>query len=67
MYTCVICQFEVELDDTIAPLPSGRCICLSCYARTTDTAVPMSKKLRSEVAAAAEQATAIDARIVDPV
>jgi hypothetical protein len=67
MYTCVICQFEVELDDAIAPVGGGRCICLACYARNTDTTVAMPKRLRSEVAAVAEQAPVIPDAVVDPV
>lgn len=31
MYTCVLCKFPAELDDTVAPTAGGRCICLSCF------------------------------------
>ena len=51
MYICVICRFEAELDDVIAPTASGRCVCLRCFARETETARPMPKGLRRELVA----------------
>ncbi len=51
MYTCVICRFETELDDVIAPVASGRCVCLRCYVRETQTALSMPKALRQDVSA----------------
>ncbi len=58
MYTCVICRFETELDDVIAPVASGRCVCLRCYARETETALPMPKALRQDVSATLAASTA---------
>jgi hypothetical protein len=52
MYVCVLCRFETELDDVIAPVSSGRCVCLRCFTRETETAVAMSIELRRDVAAA---------------
>lgn len=52
MYTCVICRFAVELDDTIAPIPSGWCVCLRCFGRETETTVAMPKELRRDLSAA---------------
>ena len=52
MYVCVICRFQVELDDVVAPTATGRCVCVACFARETGTARPMPKTLRREVVAA---------------
>ena len=52
MLPCIICRFEQELDDVAVLAGGGRCICLRCYARETDTARPMSKELRRQVVAA---------------
>jgi hypothetical protein len=52
MTTCSICRFETELDDVAVPGGAGRCICLRCYARTTETARPMPKALQRELSAA---------------
>lgn len=52
VYVCLLCRFETEKDDAIAPLSCGKCICLRCYARTTDTAVPMPDHLRRQLVAA---------------
>ncbi|MGI8551202.1 MAG: hypothetical protein ACR2PL_10535 [Dehalococcoidia bacterium] len=49
MFTCVICRFDVEMDDTIAPTASGRCVCVRCFARETETSRPMSKDLRRDL------------------
>jgi hypothetical protein len=65
MYTCVICQFEVELDAAIAPVAGRRCICLACYTRATDTLRTMPKGLRHEVATVAEEATVAPDAIID--
>jgi hypothetical protein len=51
MYVCVICRFETELDDVIAPASSGRCVCLRCFSRETQSALPMPKALRLDIAA----------------
>jgi len=52
MYTCVICRFTVELDDTIAPIPSGWCVCVRCFARETETIRLVPKELRRDLSAA---------------
>jgi hypothetical protein len=49
MTTCIICRFPVPLDDAIAPTADGRCLCLGCFARETETALPMPKRLRQEI------------------
>lgn len=49
MFTCVICRFEAELDDVIAPTRRGRCVCLRCFSRETETSRPMSKELRRDL------------------
>jgi hypothetical protein len=49
MSTCVLCRFEVVTDDVALTGPQGRCICLRCYLRETETAQPLSKALRQEV------------------
>jgi len=49
MYRCLICGFEVELDDAIAPTRRGTCICVRCYARETKTEHPLPAGLRREV------------------
>ncbi|MFN8559774.1 MAG: hypothetical protein U0531_21315 [Dehalococcoidia bacterium] len=52
MFTCVICRFAAELDDVVAPTATGRCVCLRCFARETDTAMSMPKNLRRALSAA---------------
>lgn len=52
MFRCIICRFEAELDDVIAPASNGRCVCLRCFARETDTARSMSQELRRDVTSA---------------
>jgi hypothetical protein len=52
MYTCILCRFEVPYDDAVAPTPTGRCICLGCYLRHTDTNLRMAKGLRRELESA---------------
>lgn len=59
MYLCVICRFLVELDDAIVPTAAGCCICYRCFARETDTAMPMSKHLRGELAGVLAETGAI--------
>jgi hypothetical protein len=49
MFTCVICRFEAELDDVIAPTRRGRCVCLRCFSRETDSSRQMSKDLRRDL------------------
>ena len=52
MFNCVICRFDAELDDVVAPISGGRCVCLRCYGRETDTALLMSKDLQRDVVSA---------------
>jgi hypothetical protein len=52
MLRCILCAFETELDDAVVVSTSGRCICLRCFARATNTQKRMSTRLRREVAAA---------------
>ncbi len=49
MYRCLICRFEVELDDAIAPTRRGTCICVRCYARETKTEHMVPPALRREL------------------
>jgi hypothetical protein len=51
MDTCTICQFEMTLDDTAIESKAGRPICLNCYGRLSDTALPMPRRLRDELEA----------------
>lgn len=49
MFVCVLCRFETELDDVIAPVSGGRCVCLRCFGRETESAVLMPKALRRDL------------------
>ena len=49
MYRCLICRFDVELDDAVAPTRRGTCVCVRCYARETKTEHPISAALRREL------------------
>jgi hypothetical protein len=49
MYLCVICRFPAELDDVIAPTSTGRCVCLRCYARETESTRHLSKSMLLDV------------------
>ena len=49
MHTCVICRFDVELDDVELHATNDRCICLACYQRESDSSRPMPKTLRREL------------------
>ena len=52
MFGCVICRSNVELDDAVVPTGAGRCMCLRCFTRETDTIRPMPRALRRELIAA---------------
>ena len=52
MFRCIICHFDVELDDVIVMPIGGRCICVACYRRETESELPMPKALRREISAA---------------
>jgi len=45
MYLCTLCHFDCPLDDVVVAAAAGRCICLRCYARETETTKPMPKPL----------------------
>jgi recombinational DNA repair protein (RecF pathway) len=49
MFRCCLCNHDFDLDDVAVPFKSGRCICLSCFARETESARPMPKELRREI------------------
>ncbi len=51
MMSCILCRFTTELDDVAVPGPGGRCICLRCYQRETESAITMPKDLRRELIA----------------
>lgn len=45
MFTCRLCGFEVEADDTVV-IHGARCICLRCYLRETGDRHTMTPELR---------------------
>ena len=49
MYTCQLCRFEATLDDVALRRGAAGCVCLACYARETDSALPMPKALRRDL------------------
>ena len=51
MNTCVICRFQVELDDAVTPTAGSYCVCLRCFARETDTVRAMPKDFPCEIMA----------------
>jgi len=59
VFTCVICRFDVPLDDGVAPTENGLCVCLRCFARETGSERAMEPALRAEVIAALEEAAAL--------
>ncbi len=52
MLRCMICHFEVELDDVALGGTGGRCVCLRCYGRETGTLRTLPKTLQRELRAA---------------
>jgi hypothetical protein len=52
MYRCVICHFEVPMDDTVISGRTGCCICLRCYIREAGVERPMTPGLRRDVSSA---------------
>ena len=48
---CTLCHFETELDDVVVAQDGGRCICLRCFSRETDSERPMSVELRRALSA----------------
>ena len=55
MYHCILCAFDVELDDTVVISASTRCICLRCYTRETGNLKLMTKALRRELVSTLSQ------------
>ena len=52
MVTCLLCGFDVELDDAVVVLASrARCICVRCFGRETGSTRPMPRWLQREVTA----------------
>ncbi len=56
MFTCAICHFETPLDDVELLAVDGRCVCLRCYCRETESTVAMPKPLRKELIAVLAEA-----------
>jgi len=56
MWTCILCRFDVVLDDVLLMFKSGRAICLACYQREVDQAQPMPAALRRAITAAMDAA-----------
>jgi hypothetical protein len=54
MFVCIICHFEMELDDVAVDVGRGRGMCLRCYARETSTQLPMPSTLRQALHAMLE-------------
>lgn len=53
MVTCIICRYEVPLDDVaIVGSRRGRVVCLRCFGRETGAALPMPRALRRELSEA---------------
>ncbi len=57
MFHCIICATDVVMDEVEMEVAEGRCICLRCWARETDTGKPLSRRLRLEATRAAEEGT----------
>jgi hypothetical protein len=52
MMNCLICHFDIEIDDLAIHGVGRRCVCLLCYGRVTGSSRPMPKKLQRVVQAA---------------
>jgi hypothetical protein len=52
MLVCIICRFELEIDDVAIEAAGGHAVCVRCYARETENKLPMPKSLRQEIVAA---------------
>ena len=46
MLHCILCAFATELDDAVVARGDGRCICLRCFTRETDSHKRMDPELR---------------------
>lgn len=49
MYRCIVCHFDVELDDVELRGGARSCVCVRCYARQVDAEHPMPKELRRDL------------------
>lgn len=49
MFRCVLCKFNVELDDAITTTRNGACICVRCFARATESEHRLPTALRREL------------------
>lgn len=52
MLRCILCNFGTEVDDAVVSSSGGRCICLRCFTRETNTQKPMAHALRRDLQAA---------------
>lgn len=46
---CVLCSFDVEMDDALVVTANQKCICLYCWERITGNYTPVSKQLRHDI------------------
>ncbi len=52
MYTCIICRFQVPLDDTEGyNQRTGACVCLGCWTRECATTLRVPDRLRQQLIA----------------
>jgi len=49
MFRCIVCHFDVELDDVEIRGRHGGCVCVNCYARLVENEKRMPKELRREL------------------
>lgn len=56
MWTCRLCRFEVSLDDVALKFTSGMVICVTCFARETQTEKPMPPAVKRDAVRAVEDA-----------
>jgi recombinational DNA repair protein (RecF pathway) len=50
MYRCIICGFQITLDDVQLMHNDGKAVCLRCYCRETNSTKEVSKTLQRDVA-----------------
>lgn len=58
MFTCCICHFTVELDDTVVTTRRGTTVCIRCYAAAVEDPHPLPKRLREDAAGVVNEASA---------
>jgi hypothetical protein len=49
MRICLMCHWLTVMDDVVLAGPTGRCICLRCYTRETNSGRPLPRLLREEL------------------